>query len=65
VRPRRPRATSSASRSSLALDVAANELYKDGVYTFGGVQMTSAEVVEHYAGWCERFPLLSIEDGAR
>ena len=47
----------------LALDVAANELYKDGVYTFGGVQMTSAEVVEHYVGWCERFPLLSIEDG--
>jgi enolase len=46
-----------------ALDVAASELYKDGTYTFGGRQMTSAEVVDWYAGLVSRFPMVSIEDG--
>ncbi len=46
-----------------ALDVAASEIYKDGVYTFGGKQMTSAEVVDWYAGLCGRYPMVSIEDG--
>jgi enolase len=46
-----------------ALDVAASELYKDGTYTFGGRQMTSAEVVDWYAGLVARFPMVSIEDG--
>ena len=47
----------------LALDVAASELYSDGAYTFGGSKISSQELVELYAGWCERYPIASIEDG--
>ncbi|MCB9759804.1 MAG: phosphopyruvate hydratase [Alphaproteobacteria bacterium] len=48
----------------LALDVAASELLdKDGAYTFGGEALSAADVVGLYAGWAERFPLVSIEDG--
>jgi enolase len=47
----------------LALDVAASELYKDGSYTVDGKTLSPAELVEWYAGLCERYPLFSIEDG--
>ena len=47
----------------LALDVAASEFYSDGVYRFGGKEMTSSEMVELYADWCDRYPIASIEDG--
>ncbi len=46
-----------------ALDVAASECFKDGLYNFDGKQMTSGEVVEWYAGLTARYPLVSIEDG--
>jgi enolase len=46
-----------------ALDVAASECFKDGLYGFDGKQMTSGEVVEWYAGLAGRYPLVSIEDG--
>ena len=50
----------------LALDVAATELHKDGVYVFaksGGARKTSAEMVEMYASWVDKYPIVSIEDG--
>ena len=47
----------------LALDVAANELYKDGKYSIDGKQMDGAQLVEFYAQWCKDFPIVSIEDG--
>ncbi len=47
----------------LALDVAASEFYKDGVYKFGGREMSSDDMIELYADWCERYPIASIEDG--
>ena len=47
----------------LALDVAASEFYSDGVYRFGGKDMTSNEMVDLYADWCDRYPIASIEDG--
>ncbi len=47
----------------LALDVAASEFYKDGTYTMGGQPLSSAQMVDFYAGLCERYPLYSIEDG--
>lgn len=47
----------------LALDVAASELYEDGMYDFEGGKKTSAEMVEYYVGLVEKYPLISIEDG--
>jgi len=47
----------------LALDVAASEFHTDGVYSIDGGQKSAQEMVEYYAGLCERFPLFSIEDG--
>lgn len=48
---------------SLALDVAATELYKDGKYTWEGQTKSSEQVAEIYAQWAKDFPLVSIEDG--
>jgi len=49
-----------------ALDVAASELYKDGAYVFkkgDGSRRSAAELVDLYAGWVDRYPIVSIEDG--
>ncbi len=48
---------------AIALDVAATGLYEQGRYTFEGRARSSAEMVEFYLGWCERYPIVSIEDG--
>lgn len=50
---------------SLALDVAASELFRDGRYSFGGEnkQFSSAELVDFYADLTSRYPIVSIEDG--
>jgi enolase len=51
---------------SLALDPAASEFHADGVYTLageGGRRLDAAGMVEYYAGLCERYPIVSIEDG--
>ncbi|MBN2405025.1 MAG: phosphopyruvate hydratase [Coriobacteriia bacterium] len=48
-----------------ALDPAATEFYKDGKYILAGEgrELTSAEMVEFWAGLVERYPIVSIEDG--
>ncbi|WP_425806088.1 phosphopyruvate hydratase [Desulfitobacterium sp. Sab5] len=50
---------------ALALDVAATELYKDGVYVLEGegLKKTSEEMIEYYEGLIEKYPIVSIEDG--
>jgi enolase len=51
---------------ALALDPAASELYRDGVYTFkksGGGSRDAAGMIELYARWLEEYPIVSIEDG--
>ncbi len=50
---------------AVALDPATSELYENGRYTLASEQrsLTSAEMVDLWAGWCERYPILSIEDG--
>ena len=48
---------------AIALDVAATEIYSDGVYNFEGKKLTSAEMCAFYAKWCEQYPIVSIEDG--
>ena len=55
----------------IALDVAATELYKKGENGQPGVYhleregrtLTSAEMVDFYADWCAKYPIVSIEDG--
>ena len=57
----------------LALDVAATEMFKDGKYYFEGetkakglsemITRTSAEMVDMYEALCNKYPLISIEDG--
>jgi enolase len=50
---------------AIALDPAASELYEDGRYKLKseGRTLTSAELVDLWASWCERYPIISIEDG--
>ncbi|MCA9578109.1 MAG: phosphopyruvate hydratase [Polyangiales bacterium] len=48
---------------AIALDCAASEFHKDGVYTFDGKQVDAGKLVEIYAQYCEKYPILSIEDG--
>ena len=51
---------------ALALDPAASEIYHDGFYVLegeGGKKLTSEEMVEYWADWVEKFPIISIEDG--
>ncbi len=49
----------------LALDVASSEFYRDGAYHLAGEGRTlsSAELVDFYAELCDRYPIVSIEDG--
>jgi enolase len=50
----------------LAIDVAASEMYKDGIYQMyksGGASKTAEEMVAWYASMCDQYPLFSIEDG--
>ena len=49
----------------IAMDPAASEIYEDGKYNLKkeGRVLTSEEMVEFYAAWVEKYPILSIEDG--
>ena len=49
----------------LGLDVAASEFFdgKTKLYAYEGQQRTSAEMIELYASWAAKYPLVSIEDG--
>ena len=51
---------------ALALDVAASELLVDGSYVFkkgDGSRRSAEELVDLYASWVEKYPIVSIEDG--
>jgi len=51
---------------ALALDPAASEFWKQGAYVLageGGRTLKPAEMVEYYAGLCDRHAIVSIEDG--
>jgi enolase len=51
-------------RVKIALDPAMSELYQDGRYSFEGQEEASGDLPEYWAGLVERFPIVSIEDGA-
>lgn len=49
----------------IALDVAASEMYEKNNYNFKGegVVRSSAELVDYYVDLCDKYPIISIEDG--
>jgi enolase len=50
----------------LALDPAASEFYDGGSYVFKKSdqrKLTSDEMVAFWKSWCDRYPIISIEDG--
>lgn len=51
----------------IALDPAVSELYDEetGRYQLDieGIELTSGELVDLWADWCRRYPIISIEDG--
>ncbi len=49
----------------LALDCAASEFYKNGMYTLEGegTSLTHSELVQLYKSRVEKYPIISIEDG--
>ena len=51
---------------SMALDVAASELYEKGKYVFkksDRKSRTYEDMIKLYSEWVERYPIISIEDG--
>jgi enolase len=51
---------------AIALDPAASEMFQDGAYTFwksDKSKKSSAEMVEYWRKWAEKYPIVSIEDG--
>ncbi len=50
---------------AIAIDAASSELYKDGKYHLAteGKVLSAEELVELYASWCAKYPIVSIEDG--
>lgn len=51
----------------IALDAASSEFYnaEKGLYLFEstGDSMTSSQMVDFWADWCQKYPIVSIEDG--
>lgn len=47
----------------LALDCAASSFCRDGVYRFDNAEKKSADLIQIYHNWLNKYPILSIEDG--
>jgi enolase len=49
----------------IALDPAASEFYRDGHYelTGEGRRLEAGELIDRWAAWIDRYPVISIEDG--
>jgi enolase len=54
-----------ADEIAIALDPASSEVFEDGRYVLKGEgkNLSPSEMVSYYASLCERFPIVSIEDG--
>lgn len=53
----------STDQVKIALDIAATEFFKDGVYKVGDKSFSSDEMISIYAALTEKYPIVSIEDG--
>ena len=49
----------------LGLDAASSEFYKDGLYHLDGEgqRLSSAQLTDFFAGWCAKYPIITLEDG--
>jgi enolase len=49
----------------LGMDVAASEFYRDGLYDLAGEgrKLDAAGMIDLLAGWVDKYPIISIEDG--
>jgi len=49
----------------IALDPATSEIYKDGKYhlKLTNQALSGEELVEYWANWCSKYPIISLEDG--
>jgi enolase len=54
-----------ADQVVLALDCASSGFYEDGEYSLKaeGLSMNSEQFVDYLAGWVDKYPIISIEDG--
>ena len=50
---------------ALGLDCAASEFYRDGQYHLAGegLKLSASQFTDLLATWCDRYPIVSIEDG--
>ena len=50
---------------AIAVDCAASEYYRDGRYHIEseGLVLDSAQMTDYLAAWCDKYPIISIEDG--
>jgi enolase len=48
----------------ISLDIASSEFYREGAYQLGldGARLDTDAMVELVTGWCNRYPILSVED---
>jgi enolase len=50
----------------IAMDAAVSEFYEEGVYHFKkstGDKLTSSQMVDYWADWVKKYPIISLEDG--
>jgi len=49
----------------LGLDAASSEFFENGVYNLAGEgkELSSAQLIDFYADWCAKYPIITIEDG--
>jgi enolase len=48
---------------AICIDVAASHFYEDGRYHLGGDPLDAAGMIATIAGWLDRYPIVSVEDG--
>jgi enolase len=50
---------------AIGVDCASSEFYKDGVYHLEseGLKLSATQLTDYLAAWCDKYPIISIEDG--
>ncbi len=50
---------------AIGLDCASTEFYEEGAYALGsdGLRLSAQQFTDYLAGWVEKYPIISIEDG--
>jgi enolase len=52
-----------SGKMHIALDPASSEFFYDGIYKIGEKSYSGGQMVDFYVELCERYPIVSIEDG--